>query len=102
MSPISLISGHPLWTETWVALASGLGTMWADILLDFVFCVAFRSKIPQGSLSGLQAFSGPLVLVLSLGPAGKSKNFSATCWSLWFSLRYPPLLLPPLLLGLDG
>ena len=83
MSPISLISGHLLWTETGVALASGPGTMQADILLDFGFCVAFRSKIPQGCLSGLQAFSGPLVLVLSVGPAGKPKNFSATCWSLW-------------------
>lgn len=83
MSPASLISGHPLWTKTWVALASGPGTMWADILLDFVFCVAFRSKILQGSLSGLQAFPCPLVFILSLGPTGKPKNFSATCWSLW-------------------
>lgn len=45
--------------------------------------LSFALPLDPRFLSGLQAFSCPLVLILSLGPTGKPKNFSATCWSLW-------------------
>lgn len=69
-----LVSSHPCglrhgwaWLVLWVLYGRMPFRLWA-------FVTAFRSKIPEASLSGLQTSSGPLVLLLPLGLLGESQE----------------------------